>query len=90
MLFLLFPYILKHLVFYSKENILECDNIPVYANHLGQVLPAECAKFFAHAAHSKDMLPLMIVLLLLHDNLQPSAQIQNPRNMQLKCRHEKC
>ena len=64
-------------------NILKCDNKPAYANHQGQVLPAEFAKLFAHAAHSMDMLPLMRELLLSHDNLQLSAENQHSIKMQV-------
>jgi hypothetical protein len=65
------------------KNILKCDNIPVFASHQGQVLPAEFAKLFAHAAHSMDMLPSTRVLLLLHGNLQPSAKNRHSRKMQM-------
>ena len=47
--------------------------IPVFASHQDQVLTSEFAKLFAHVARSMDMLPSMRVLLLLHDNLQLSA-----------------
>lgn len=51
----------------------KCDKIPVYANHQGQVLPAESVKWFAHAEHSTGMLPSMRVLLQLHGNLLQSG-----------------
>lgn len=67
----------------NKNNVLNCDNIPVFASRQGQVLFGEFAKLFAHAAHSMGMLPSMRVLLLLHDNLQLSVENQCPRKMQM-------
>jgi hypothetical protein len=52
---------------------LEPNKIPAYAGHLGPALLAEFARLFAHAEHSKGMLPSMKVQLRLHGNLLPSG-----------------
>lgn len=51
----------------------EPKKVPAYAGHLDPALLAEFSRLFAHAEHSKGMLPSMRVLLQLHGNLLQSG-----------------